>query len=323
MLTIKEAKKIPFAELDDETKEFFYDTFKRYVVRKHISDRNKELSSLFSRKLRTTNPREFANCFNELNSRFVNANLIRELDYDEIHTDYLRNMTEDRFNYALNQRGNTFERKIALICFSRRPSERIANRMDFPLLVAYADMQDLVFEFAEKYPNLALSQIFQMAANSVRANFIKNNGHKINDSKIAETRTDYKSLGKKCAPVWKQMLEFYMNGLENIDALEGANFVLENFVFTSQVKNEFLERIQPEIEKASLHLQSDREFMQKQADEMPEYYDVSDYDEVMYSKTYENDIFAGHLLEPIKSVFYRYLRDPIFEEKEKQEKKPE
>ena len=85
MLTIKEAKKIPFTELDAETKEYFYDIFKRYVVRKHIAERNKELSSLFSRRLRTTNPREYAGYFNELNSRFVNANLIRELDYDEIH----------------------------------------------------------------------------------------------------------------------------------------------------------------------------------------------------------------------------------------------
>ena len=200
ILTIKEAKKIPFTELDAEKKEYFYDIFKKYVVRKHIAERNKELSSLFSRRLRTTNPREYAGYFNELNSRFVNANLIRELDYDEIHTNYLRDMSEDRFNYHLERTGNTFERKIALICFSGRPSERIANRVDFPVLVAYANMQDMVFELAERYPKMDMSQIFQMAASSVRAQFLKTYGKKINQTTIASTRTDYKAPAS--SPEW-------------------------------------------------------------------------------------------------------------------------
>lgn len=321
MLTIKEAKKIPFTELDDETKEYFYDIFKKYVVRKHIAERNKELSSLFSRRLRTTNPREYAGYFNELNSRFVNANLIRELDYDEIHTHYLRDMSEDRFNYHLDRPGNSFERKIALICFSGRPSERIANRLDFPVLVAYANMQDMVFELAEKYPKMEMTQIFQMAASAVRANFMKNYGKKINQTTIAKERTDYKSLGKKAAPVWKQMLEFYMKGLEDIRILEASGFVLENFLFTDHAKKEYIAKIEPAMEKGHEQLQADRVFMQQQADEMPDYYDIADYDEVMYSKHYADSVYAGYMLEPMQAVFHKYLRDPIFEEKAPKEKK--
>ncbi len=321
MLTIKDAKKIPFEKLDEETKEYFYDIFKRYVVRKHIAERNKELSSLLSRRLRTTNPREFASYFNDFNSRFVNANLIRELDYDEIHTNYLRDMSEDRFNYYLGKVGNTFERKIALICFSGRPSERIANRVEFPVLVAYANMQDLVFELAEKYPKMDMSQIFQMAANSVRVNFMKTYGKKINQTTIAEIRTDYKALGKKAAPVWKQMLEFYMNGLGDVRVLEAASFVLDNFTFTDKEKEDFKTSLEPFMKAASDELQGDRDFMQAQADEMPDYYDVADYDEVMYSKDYADGIYEKHLSQPMNAVFYKYLRDPIFEEKTPKEKK--
>lgn len=321
MLTIKEAKKIPFTELDAETQEYFYDIFRRYVVRKHIAERNKELSSLFSRRLRTTNPREFAGLFNEFNSRFVNANLIRELDYDEIHTNYLRNMSEDRFNYHLEHTGNSFERKIALICFSGRPSERIANRVELPVLIAYANMQDMVFELCEKYPKMDITQIFQMAASAVRANFMKTYGKKINQTQIASTRTDYKALGKKAAPVWKQMLEFYMKGLEDVRVLEASSFVLENFLFTDQAKREFMEAIEPAMEKGAEQLQSDREFMQQQADEMPDYYDVADYDEVMYSRQYADDVYAGFMRGPMQAVFQKYLRDPIFEDKAPKEKK--
>ena len=321
MLTIKEAKKIPYTELDEETKEYFYDIFKRYVVRKHIAERNKELSSLLSRRLKTTNPREFAGYFNDFNSRFVNATLIRELDYDEIHTNYLRDMSEDRFNYHLQRTGNTFERKIALICFSGRPSERIANRVEFPVLVAYANMQDMVFELAEKYPNMDISQIFQMAASAVRANFVKTHGKKINQTTIAEERTDYKSLGKKAAPVWKQMLEFYMKGLEDIRVLEASQFVYDNFLFTDEARKEYTKKLEPAMKKGSEQLQADREFMQRQADEMPDYYDVADYDEVMYSKHYADDVYAGFMLEPMQAVFHKYLRDPIFEDKAPKEKK--
>ena len=251
----------------------------------------------------------------------MNANLIRELDYDEIHTNYLRDMSEDRFNYHLERTGNSFERKIALICFSGRPSERIANRVEFPVLVAYANMQDMVFDLAEKYPKMDISQIFQMAASAVRANFMKTYGKKINQTTIADVRTDYKALGKKAAPVWKQMLEFYMNGLKDIRVLEASSFVLENFLFTDQAKNEFMEKIEPAMQKGAEQLQADREFMQAQADEMPDYYDVADYDEVMYSKYYADEVYAGFMLEPMQSVFHKYLRDPIFEDKAPKEKK--
>ena len=156
---------------------------------------------------------------------------------------------------------------------------------------------------------------------SLCINFMKTYGKKINQTTIANVRTDYKSLGKKAAPVWKQMLEFYMNGLKDIRVLEASSFVLENFLFTDQAKNEFMEKIEPAMKKGAEQLQADREFMQNQAEEMPDYYDVADYDEVMYSKYYADEVYAGFMQEPMQAVFHKYLRDPIFEDKAPKEKK--
>ena len=214
MLTFKEIKKlkIPFEMLDEETKEYLYDCFKRYVVRKQIADTNKEMTSLFVSKF-GNNPREFSRAFNEFNSRFVGVNLIKQLSYEEIHTDFLKNLDEDAFNRYLSRFGNIFERKIALMCFSMRPSERIANRVEFPVMVAYANMQTRALERARKNPYKSLESIFSEVASEVRKEFSQTNGYSMNNSKIAEKREDYKALGKRAAFIWKEMLAFYKNGL--------------------------------------------------------------------------------------------------------------
>ena len=50
MIDIKQAKKMPFEQLDEESQEYFYYMFKCYVVRKQIADTNNELISLFAKK---------------------------------------------------------------------------------------------------------------------------------------------------------------------------------------------------------------------------------------------------------------------------------
>ena len=70
MLDVREIKKskLSFEQLDAETKEYVYDLFRRYIVRKKISDNSKELTTLFARKLRTNDPRQYSLCFNEFNN---------------------------------------------------------------------------------------------------------------------------------------------------------------------------------------------------------------------------------------------------------------
>lgn len=318
MLTIKEAKKIPFEQLDDETKEFLYDLFKKYVVRKKIADTNKTLTSIFSKRL-GPNPREYARCFNEFNSNFVSTDLIRCLTYDEIHTSFLRKMTEEQFNYFMQRTGNSFDRKIALMCFSGRPSERIANRVSFPVMLAYANMQDLVVEALNSDPKASLNRTFASTAKTVRTDFFRATGKRINDTEIAETRTDYKALGKKCAPIWKQMLEFYRAGLENLEPLEAANFVRENFVFTTNGRTQFDEVVAKAILEASNDVESDQLFATQFMEENPDYYIPADVDET-FSKKHIEEVYFSKLKTPLTSVFDRHLMDPIYFEAEAKKK---
>ena len=316
MLTIKEAKKIPYEQIDSETEGYIYDLFRKYVVRKQIADANKELTSVFARKLRTTNPRDYAACFNTFNSAFVNANLIGQLSYDEIHTNYLKDMSEDKFNWFLNQPYNTFERKVALMCFSQRPSERIANRADFSVMVAYANMQQRVMEYVKKYPKATIDQIINQAAKEVRAEHVDATGKKINDTEIAEQRTDYKGLGKKAAPLWRSMIASYKSRLQDYRSIEAAHFVLENFVYTDVDKKMFFDIYDRAMSEACREVQSARNLAEQQAEEMPEYYDVSDYDEV-YSTRYAEEVYFEIIEKAMGAIFAKYLADPIYEEKKK------
>ena len=321
MLTIKEAKKIPFEELDDETKQYIYDLLKKYIVRRQITETNKELVSLFAKKLKTSNPRDYAACFNEFNSAFVNAGsgLIRELDYDEIHTRYLRDMSEDRFNYYLNQRGNTFNRKIALICFSKRPSERIANRFEFPVMVAYANMQNLVLRTAEANPKMSLSQIFRDSATSVRSEFYREHGKKINDTTIAETRTDYKSIGIKLAPIWQNLFKFERERISQLSPGEAIREMRDKYIFTQKDREFYDYAIDRASVEAYLKMQEIRTAADAYAEEFPESYNLADYDEV-FSSAFEDEMTMYVISDALFMIFTDYLQDPIYAPKEPKEK---
>lgn len=316
MLTIKEAKKIPYEQIDSETEGYIYDLFKRYVVRKQIADANKVLTSAFAKKLRTTNPRDYAGCFNAFNSAFVNANLINELKYEEIQTDFLKDMSEDKFNWYLDRSSNSFERKVALMCFSQRPSERIANRLEFSAMVAYANMQQRVLDYLKMYPKATLDQIINQAAKEVRAEHLDAVGYKINDTEIAEERTDYKSVGKKAAPLWRSMISSYKQRLQDYRSIEAANFVLENFVFTDADKKMFDDIYNRAMSEACGQVGNARALAEQQAEEMPDFYDVADYDEV-HSNRYAEEVYFEVIERAMGSIFAKYLADPIYEEKKK------
>lgn len=316
MLTIKEAKKIPYEQIDSETEGFIYDLFRRYVVRKQIADSNKELTSVFAKKLKTSSPREYANCFNLFNNAFVNANLIGQLNYDEIHTSMLREMPEDKFNWYLGQTYNTFERKVALMCFSQRPSERIANRVEFSVMVAYANMQQRVMDYVKRYPKATLEQIINQAAKEVRKEHFDTTGKSINSTQIAETRTDYKSIGKKTAPLWKSMIESYKHKLKDLRSLEAAAFVLENFVFTDADKKQFERIYESAMSEASNFVGDARRNAEEMAENDPDGYNLADYDEV-FRADYAEDVYSTIIERSMNSIFAKYLTDPIYEEKKK------
>ncbi len=320
MLTIKEikSKKIPYEMLDDETKDYLYDTFKRYVVRKQIADANKELTSVFTHRF-GVNPKQFSISFSEFNSAFVNTSLIRELSYDEVHTDYLKGLSEEQFNYHLERTGNSFERKIALMCFSMRPSERIANRIEFPVMVAYANMQTRVLKRAKYFPHKPLNEIFDQVAKEIRAEYLEQHGVPINKSKISETKVDYKSMGKKFAPVWKEMLESYQNAIEGVNLLDAIEYVRAAFIFTEQQSKGYNAQFSSLVHEASTELAQDKIWAEQQMEENPDTYIPADYDEI-FSKAHENEVYRNVLLGPLKNVFSVYLEDPIFSQQTEKKK---
>ncbi len=320
MLTLKEAKKIPYEQLDADTQAYVYGLFNLYNVRKQIAENNKALSKRFGIYLGTNDPREYARCFNAFNSAFIGADLIKELEYDEIHTNYLRDMSEDRFNAHLNSHYNSFERKMALICFSTRPSERIANRVDLPVMVAYANMQFKVIEELKKHPKTgSLSDMITDAADAVRKEFYEIHGYKLNQSEVAETRTDYKSVGNKAAPIWKSMIECYKKLLRDYRSIEAADFVCRSFVLTEQDKRSFTSIYDTMMTQASRKLDMDRQNAKNMAELFPEYYNQADYDEV-FGRAYAEEVFSEYIEAGMDMLLDKYLTDPIYEEKPKEKK---
>ncbi len=319
MIPIKEAKKIPFEELDQESQDYYFRLFKRYAVRKQIADTNKELSSMFAKKLKTTNARSFSNCFNDFNSFFANYNLIRDLNQSEISGTFLREMSEAEFNAYLSQSGNSFVRKLGLICHSDRPSERIPNRLDFPAMQAYANMQTLVLENAKIYPNSNLAYIFDKSANQMRMDFSRRNGYPLNQSQIAVERTDYKSLGKKCAPIWKSMLEYYMRQTENSRQIDILSFISQNFVFTNLVSERYFSALDKADADALKIINFEREYSTEKARRFPEYFSEEQLAYVLSDAT-ADQILNYTLSFATKGVFLYYLSDPIFAPKQEKTK---
>ncbi len=319
MLSIQEAKNIPYEELDAETENYIYELFKAYVVRKQIADANKELSGIYSTTQKTSNPREFAQYFNQFNNAFVKANLINELHYDEIHTDMLKGMSEEKFSWYVTADYNSFERAIALICYSGRPSERIANRVSFPVMVAYANMQEELKNILKQSPKVDLYRAINDAAAVARLQFEVENGYKINDSVVYPERTDYKSIGKKAAPIWKSMLECYKRRLHDYDTMEVADFVYQNFIFTNKDRKKF-NTIYKRAMSTAVH---DLDIRRAASD--VEVLKNADEGACAGELTQEaiKQIFQEIIEKNMETLFNEMLNDELFAEKKKPNDKPD
>ena len=306
MLTLSDAKKIPYSQVDTETEMYLYDMFRRYIVRKQIAENNKILKSVFARKLRTNNPRDFSNAYNNFNSAFIGCNLINQLSYDEWGTDFLKKMTEDRFNYHLNMPHNSFERKIALICYSSRASERIANRADFSVMVAYANMQSKVIEYVKKYPNKSLANIINLAAGEVRLAHERETGLQINQTQIAEKRTDYKSFAKKAIPLWHEMLQSFQRDLDASLDFDVYEFLINYFVFFDADKEALKAEYQEALKTAAVQVEKERNLLISQKIRFNSYYDVSDYDET-FSPVYQERAVNEAMKLVAARIFKNYI----------------
>lgn len=160
-----DVSKLGFSNVDFEDQKSIFYQFQRYVVRKSIADNNAELSSIFKSQ------GDYSTCFNYFNSAFVgNYNMLNLLRDGEL--DSLPNMSNASFESLLNNA--RFDRQIALICYSLRNNERIPNRVDYPVLIAYANMQDRVLKY---YNNgESIFDAMKIAGEETRDEFFKKYG---------------------------------------------------------------------------------------------------------------------------------------------------
>ena len=159
------ASKTNFADLSFEDQKSLYYQFQRYAVRREIAEQNMELSSIFKKV------GDYSECFNAFNSAFIgNGNMIDLLNDGEL--DALPNLSNASFESKLANA--TFERQMALICYSLRNNERIPNRVDYPTLIAYANMQNRVLD---NYRNgMGIFKAIDVAGRETREEFVSKHG---------------------------------------------------------------------------------------------------------------------------------------------------
>lgn len=303
---INSALKKKYSELSKEEQQYVYSTYMRYLVRKEVAEQNNVLSTYFSNG--SSNGKVISQYFNYFNSSFANCNLISQLNYDEVNTDYLLDISEDSFNRLITNAGS-FSRQVALICYSRRNHERIPNRVTYEALVAYADMQYRTIQNIESKKFRSIYDAMTDAAKVTRYEFEKKFGHRINDTRALSECKDYKRPGKKTAMVWNNMNEHFVERIEKMEGEQSLEFLLKHFAPTLKMRTELEANAESSRRKAKSSMKSRFETILdamhiKEGDQLTfdAYANIADYDEIK-SPTY----VEGEISDAVKSVARRYL----------------
>lgn len=295
-----------YSELNKDEQDYVFTTFMRYLVRKEIAEQNSVLSSYFSNG--SSNSKVISQYFNYFNSLYANCNLISQLTYDEVNTNYLLNLSDEGFNRLINN-ASSFSRQAALICFSKRNHERIPNRVKYNALVSYADMQYRTIQNIESGNYRNIYDTMTDAAKITRREFENKYGYKINDTRALGEYQDYKRPSKKTAIVWNNMNKHFANRIENMNGNESVDFLKEFFAPTLKMKTELEASIESSkrITKNSMksRFETILDAMKiKEGDQLTfdTYANIADYDEIKNPRYIENEIN-----ESIKDVARRYI----------------
>ncbi len=303
---INSALKKKYTELSKEEQQYVYSTFMRYIVRKEVAEQNTVLSSYFSNG--NANARVISNYFNFFNSSFANCNLISQLDYREVNTDYLRELSDESFNRLITQAGS-FSRQAALICFSQRNHERIPNRVSYEVLVAYANMQYRTIQNIESKKFSNIYDAMTNAAKITRQEFELQFGHRINDTRALSECKDYKRPGKKTSMVWNNMTEHYSEAIETMTGDQAIDYLKKYFAPTLKMQTglnasaEASKRVTTSTLKSRFEQMLDAMHI-KEGDQLTfdSYANIADYDEIKSPAYVETEISDG-----VKEVAKRYM----------------
>lgn len=303
MININDIVKKEFIDLSKEEREFVHKLFLKHYVRREIAEQNKKLSKIFS--MQNNSSQSIATFFNYFNSAFLNCNLISCLSEQEASTYYLANLSNDEFNHLVNST-TSFNRQMALVCFSLREHERIPNRVDLKTMIAYANMQNLAIKNIESGTYKSIYDAITNAAQTIRHEFKQKYGHSLNDNRAKETCENYKAPGKKISSVFIKMLSQLQKEIELMPQNEAQKLIETLFSPTDASMQNLKKAVAIAPIKAEQEVIRARAIQEELAIksrkngnvEFNDYCDISDYDEA-FSYSFEQQCFKEEMIEAL------------------------
>lgn len=303
MININDIVKKEFIDLSKEEREFVHKLFLKYYVRREIAEQNKQLSKIFS--MQNNSSQSIATFFNFFNSSFLNCNLISCLSEQEASTYYLTNLSNDEFNWLVNN-ASSFNRQMALVCFSMRDHERIPNRVDLKTMIAYANMQNLAIKNIESGTYKSIYDAITNAAQTIRHEFKQKYGHSLNDNRAKETCENYKAPGKKVSTIFLKMLSQLQNEIEAMPTHEAQKLIETLFTPTDLSMQNLKKAVAVAPIKAEQEIKTAQNIQKNIAIksntdgkiEFDDYCDIRDYDEA-FSYSFEQQCFKEEMIEAL------------------------
>ena len=303
MININDIVKKEFIDLSKEEREFVHKLFLKYYVRREIAEQNKQLSKIFS--MQNNSSQSIATFFNFFNSSFLNCNLISCLSEQEASTYYLTNLSNDEFNWLVNN-AYSFNRQMALVCFSLRDHERIPNRVDLKTMIAYANMQNLAIKNIESGTYKSIYDAITNAAQTIRHEFKQKYGHSLNDNRAKETCENYKAPGKKVSTIFLKMLSQLQNEIEAMPTHEAQKLIETLFTPTDLSMQNLKKAVAVTPIKAEQEIKTAQNIQKNIAIksntdgkiEFDDYCDIRDYDEA-FSYSFEQQCFKEEMIEAL------------------------
>ena len=303
MININDIVKKEFIDLSKEEREFVHKLFLKYYVRREIAEQNKQLSKIFS--MQNNSSQSIATFFNFFNSSFLNCNLISCLSEQEASTYYLTNLPNDEFNWLVNNAAS-FNRQMALVCFSMRDHERIPNRVDLKTMIAYANMQNLAIKNIESGAYTSIYDAITNAAQTIRHEFKQKYGHSLNDNRAKEACENYKAPGKKVSTIFSKMLLQLQNEIELMPQNEAQKLIETLFTPTHLSMHNLKKAVAVAPIKAEQEIKHAQNIQKNIAIksntdgkiEFNDYCDIRDFDEV-FSNSFEQQCFKEEMVEAL------------------------
>lgn len=267
-------------------------SLKKYLVRKQISDSNKELREHFAKIGNDSYAENISYCFSAFNSYFVNEDLYNfKRNYEDIKEYEYFAMSEK------DQQISDFNYQMSMICLSRQAGASIPNHVTLPVMVAYANMQDEVLDML-KQKKYKLSSILDVAATNAREDYFNKYGESINESQVLPTEEAHKFNTKTNLKKWLSFLNFLKDMTKESEPYIVKKYLENELFLTNKKKDNFGFKLKQANEEATKFINDKKDYARKTCLtgneesidlQFNEYANPADYDEI-YSPEYEYEI---------------------------------